>query len=375
MKIIYIAHCRFPSEKAHSLQIAKMCEAFRGQGVELELVVPKKHRQIKETATKFFNLKEKFVVTYLWTIDWFSASTFGFLLSAFIFGWSTFFYLWRQRDFDLIYSIDLDPWSFVGALFLGRPCFFEMHGPKKPTILNRLLFKKAQGVFAINESIKQNLLANFSTLKPEQVLISPNGVDLSLVQISRTVARQKLGLTPDIPIVVYTGSFQTWKGVETIIEAARGLNLVNFYLVGGTEAEALTLSNHQPLPINLHCLGIRPHQEMPWWQAAADVLLVTGTKKDQYSYYHTSPMKLFEYLAAQRAVIASRTPAIKQIVSDQEVFFHEPDSVPGLIETINHVLTHADEVAQKISQSYRRARGYSWEQRAIKILDFINTKI
>lgn len=365
-KIFYIAHCRFPNEKAHSLQIAKMCEAFRKAEVPVELIVPQKRGQIEEDTLVFYNLKRQFKITRLWTVDIVSASALGFFISSFVFGLSAFFYLWSRRDKGVLYSIDLDPLSFVGILFLRRPVFFEMHGPKKRTFLNRFLFRRVSGVLAVNKLVKTDLIVNFPWLK-DKIVVCPNGVDLEEdTEIDKTAARQKLGIPVEARVIVYTGSLQGWKGVETIIEVGRRLPKIDFYFVGG--------SGEVPLG-NFHFMGFRKHQEMPLWHAAADLLLVTGTRKDRYSYHHTSPMKLFEYLAAKRPIVASRTPAIEQVVSDQEVFFHEPDDAADLSKTINQVFAEPETVLQKIELAYRKARQYSWANRTKIILNFINQQL
>lgn len=367
-KIFYIAHCRFPNEKAHGIQIAKMGEAFREAGVEVELVVPRKRVPLFQNPSEFYGLRKTFSFTRLWAIDIMPTSAFGFFISSFVFGLSAFFYLWSRRDKGILYSIDLDPLSFVGLLFLQRPIFFEMHGPKKKTFLNRLLFNRVTGVFAVSESVKTDLLSKFSDLK-NKILVCPNGVDLKEKETDKRQARHKLGLTAGDKIVVYTGSFQGWKGIETIIEAAKRLPEIDFYLVGGLERELVHLASG-PLPPRVHCFGARSYSEMPWWRAAADLLLVTGTRKDQYSYHHTSPMKLFEYLAAKRPIVASRTPAIEQVVSNQEVFFHQPDDAEDLAKTIEDVFAHPEAAVKKVELAYGKARQYSWANRARTILDY-----
>jgi len=368
-KIFYIAHCRWPNEKAHSLQIAKMCEAFRRAGVGVELIVPRKRGAIFENPFGFYGLRETFSLTRLWTVDIVPTAAWGFFISSFVFGWSAFFYLWPKRKEGILYSIDLDPLSFVGLLFLRCSVFFE-----KKTILNRLLFRKMGGAFAVNEAIKTDLVVNFPWLK-DKIIVCPNGVDLEEdTEIDKTVSRQKLEIPVGAKAVVYTGSFQSWKGIETIVEAAKKLPAIDFYLVGGSVQE-LTQLLSGPVPSRVHCLEARPHSEMPWWRAAADLLLVTGTKKDRYSYYHTSPMKLFEYLAARRPIVASRTPAIEQAVSDQEVFFCESDDVEDLAETIEEVFVHPELALKKAELAYGKARQYSWANRVRITLDFINQQL
>ncbi len=367
MNIIYIANARFPNEKAHGIQFAKTCESFSKLGVNLELVLPKRKTKIKEDPFSYYDIKNKFKYKKIWAPNFFPKTSLDFLLSSFIFGINSFFYILRKEN-SIIYSIDLDPVSFFLFSFLKQPYFFEMHGPKKNNFLNRRLFKKIKGIIAINEAVKNDLIKNFPYLK-DKIIICSNGLDLLDLKenCGKEEARKNLGIGFDKKVVVYTGSFQGWKGIETIIEAAKRLKEVLFYFVGGRKKG--------DFPENIYFMGMRNFKEMPLWRAAADVLIVTGTKNDDYSFFYTSPMKLFEYMGARRPIIASRTPAIEQVVSDKEVFFHEADNPQDLANKIKFVFENKEEVNKKIESAYIKAGEYTWENRAKKILKFIKEKI
>lgn len=364
MKIIYIANARFPNERAHGIQIAKTCESLVQAGANLELVVPRK-RNTGEDAFAYYGLKSKFPIKKIGTFEITPYTSFGFLISSFLFGVATFFHLLFQKKEGIIYSIDLDPLSFLGFVFFRTPYFFEMHGPKKNTFLNRFLFKNINGVIAVSESIKNDLIKNFPHLK-DKIIICPNGLDLE-ENYTKAEARKKLGMDLGKKAVVYTGSFQDWKGIETILEAAKKLSDIEFYFVGGEKKGDFSK--------NIHFMGMRNFKEMPLWRAGADVLIVTGTKKDDYSYYYTSPMKLFEYMGAKKPIVASRTPAIEQVVSDKEVFFHEPDNAQGLADKIEYIFKNPEEAGKKSESAYVKAGEYSWDKRTKKILGFINDKL
>lgn len=364
MNIIYIANARFPNEKAHGIQFAKTCESFSNLGVNLELILPKRKTEVKEDPFNYYDIKNKFKYKKIFAPNFFPKTSLGFLLSSFIFGINSFFFILRKKD-SIIYSIDLDPISFFLLPFLGRKIFFEMHGPKKNNFLNRLLFKKIKGIIAINEAVKNDLIKKFPYLK-DKIIVCSNGLDLE-ENYKKEEARKNLGIDLSKKMVVYTGSFQDWKGIETIIEAAKRLEGVLFYFVGGRK--------NGDFPQNIYFMGMRNFKEMSLWRAAADVLIVTGTKKDEYSYFYTSPMKLFEYMGAKRPIIASRTPAIEQVVSDKEVFFHEPDNPQDLANKIKFVFENKEEVNKKIESAYIKAGEYTWENRAKKILKFIGKRI
>jgi len=162
LKIIYVANARFPTGKAHGIQIAKMCEAFTALGAELELVVPERTRHDSSDIKTFYNLKHTFPVKKIWTLAVAPATSFGFRLSSFFFGLSSFLYIFKNRKrIDVLYSVDMDHISYFGialAVFLLKKSgFVEMHAPKKDTFFYRMLFKNVRGVITINEIIKNDL--------------------------------------------------------------------------------------------------------------------------------------------------------------------------------------------------------------------------
>ena len=62
VKIIYIANVRFPTDKAHGLQIAKTCEALSSLGASVILLVPERRNKIKEDSFTFYNVKQNFEI-------------------------------------------------------------------------------------------------------------------------------------------------------------------------------------------------------------------------------------------------------------------------------------------------------------------------
>ena len=163
--------------------------------------------------------------------------------------------------------------------------------------------------------------------------------------------------------------------METIIQAASQLPAIQFYFVGGREADLRRLGLRDKITANVHFAGKLDFTEMPLWHTAADVLLVTGTKNDDYSYHYTSPMKLFEYMAAKRPIVASRTPAIAQVVLDNEVFFHQPDNPHNLEMVIASVFNQPDQARRRAEQAYHKAEELSWDKRAERVLAFIRQRL
>jgi len=378
-KIYYIANARMPTEKAHGIQLAKMCEAFLEQGIDLTLVIPR--RKTSDASLKeFYGLRREIPLVTLPVIDLYVHGRPGFFIGSLSYAIGYFFFIaWKRLAGEkiIVYMTDIDQFSFFLIPFLGVPYFCEIHDAKKKSVVFSLLFGCASGIITINTIIKNELSQMFGIVK-DHIIVHPNGIDMRMFASlpSRAEARSCLHIPTDKRIVLYVGRFYEWKGLEAVIAASRMIREdVLFYLVGGDTQELVAATGIHDIPDIINCIGNRPFSAIPLWLCAADVLLVLGTKKNKYSYLHTSPMKFFEYMASKRPMIASATPANKEIVSDQDVLFYEPDNARDLAEKIMYAFDHGAEMRQKAEYAFSRADGFSWERRAYDIIQFIETRI
>jgi len=375
MKIYYIANFRMPTEKAHGIQIAKMCEAFIEEGVDLTLVVPNR-RNNKKSLKDYYNLRVEVNAKYLPVIDLYIYGRLGYLISTFTFSLSYIFFLLKKKicgEKFIIYTVDADNYSLssIGLILLNVPIFSEMHTSKLRSIPQSILFKKIYGIIAINKIIVEELKSNFPKSKVKYIVES-NGVDLSDFgeKFNKEESREKLGIPQNIPIVLYSGRFFEWKGLEILAKSAKETPSIRWQSVGGAKEDFSRLVK-EPLSDNIFFAGNRPFSEMPLWISASDILIVLGTKRDIQSYRYTSPMKLFEYLAGGRIIVASKTPAILEIVNDKEVLFYEPDNSEDLVRVINLALEQKDKLKSLIEESKKHAVKVSWGARAGRIIEFI----
>jgi len=177
----------------------------------------------------------------------------------------------------------------------------------------------------------------------------------------------------DKKIIVYTGHLYRWKGVDTLVETGAFLNEDTLvYLVGGTEKDIERVKNLKSRGENIIIVGNRSHSEMPYWQKASDVFALPNTAKEDISKYYTSPMKLFEYMASKRPIVASNIPSITEILNDTNSILVEPDDPKSLAEGIKKALEDF-ELSHNISEkAFEDVQQHSWEKRAKKILDFID---
>src|SRR3989344_3609374 len=125
--LYYIANARMPSEKAHGIQIAKMCEAFIEAGVDLTLILPTR-RGSREPLKSYYGLRVEVATVRLWALDWYNGGRLGYAISSVSFMLSYTLFLWRKKrrkkregKHFVLYTVDNDNYSSSLLPFLRLP--------------------------------------------------------------------------------------------------------------------------------------------------------------------------------------------------------------------------------------------------------------
>lgn len=374
MRVYYIANFRMPSEKAHGIQVAKMCEAFIEAGADLTLIVPRRKTDTR-SLREFYGLRVDVPKQVLFAFDWYTKGRVLYYISSFSFMVSSFFFLWgkRHENGSVIYTIDADNWSYTHLPLISLPCFSEMHGSKPRTLVNKFFFRNFSGAIAINRLIKESLHNRFG-IASRRITVEHDAVDIThFVPISRALARERLGLPHDQKLILYVGRILAWKGIDILPDTARAVgDAVNLGIVGGTREQFEKITAIADIPDNIIFYGGKDFAEIPVWIAAADAVLMTGTARHETSYRWTSPMKAFEYMACGAAIIAADTPAVREIVSESNAYLYKPDDADSLAREIRNVLENPQEAKRRGEAALEASKSCSWRDRAERVLQFMS---
>ncbi len=376
LKIFYVANARIPTEKAHGIQIMKMCEAFAKAGTEVTLILPRRRNPIKGDPFSYYGVKPIFKIKKLPALDMlFINIPFTFILTTIVFSISVFFYLLFKKKDYIVYTRGEIILSL--AKFISSRLFWETHIKPSNINLYKKAIKKIRGLIVITKYYKDLLVEEFN-IPSDKISYSPDGVDLRIfdIDISKYEARKELGLPTDKKIIVYTGSLLKWKGVGSLVESAHFLDDDNLiYIVGDLKKDKEYYSPPNDLSYNVNFVGLKPYGEIPLWLKASDTLVLTGTNKNDMSKYYTSPLKLFEYMASGRPIIAPNISSFLDVLSDENSFLVEPDDSEKLADKIKLALENQEKADLIAKRAYSDSKDYTWDKRAENIIQFIKMNI
>ena len=372
-----------------------MCEAFAKTGFDVTLIRPFYFDRPDKDIYSFYGVEPVFRMMTLPTLLSLSKpardeSLFGKLKIPFIGGLTMlaatdFFILsrllrGRLRQPTVVYSRNVN----AAVVFMNRKkvllrrspitIYFEAHSlSQQPESFFRKALMQSDGLVSITHALKNELQTRYG-LDDQKIIVCPDGVqDARLAQppLSRPKARAVLHLDEDDKkLICYTGQLLPGKGAEVLLQAAHYFDEnVLFYIVGGTPKQIDPLRRFASA--NVRFVGfVEPHR-VPLYQSAADILVLPNTPHGDISSY-TSPLKLFEYMAAARPIVASDQPVLMEILRDGEnaVLFRSGDP-SSLADGIRKVLADERLAARMTTQARKQVEGYSWLNRARRIDEFM----
>lgn len=173
--------------------------------------------------------------------------------------------------------------------------------------------------------------------------------------------RSELGFDDDTIVVSYTGSFADYQGINTLAKSIPAVLYehpdVAFVLVGGTEAEIAGVARVIP-PNVFDRVKLIPRQDrkfIPSYIDAADILLSTREEGGNL------PLKVYEYLAAGKPIVASDTIAHRSVLSGDIALLFK-SGAEGLSRAIGELVRNPEEARRLADNAARYAReNLSWE--------------
>jgi glycosyltransferase involved in cell wall biosynthesis len=385
VRILYFADIRFPLERANGIQSMETCHALASRGHDVHMIVRPDSRIPARDPFVFYGSMalERLRIERVPSPTHTPSRRLAYL--AFATGRVV------RRCADAVLTRDLG----VASVLLRVPrrlrprLVYESHGYSpdvaaampdllasarraSPAKLRRLerrearVWSTADGYVTITRALADDLRDRFGD-RPRSAVI-PDGVRLRSPRQWTTPCLEPRST----PVVAYAGHLYPWKGVDVLLHALARVPHVRGMIIGGHEPE-LDLARLTHLAAQLAISDrvtftgfVAPH-DVPRLLAATSILVLPNPAS-AISTRFTSPLKLFEYMAAGRPIVASDLPAVREVLQhEMNALLVEPGNAAAIAAAIQRLIADAALSARLARAAFDAAEQYSWEKRAERL--------
>ena len=300
---------------------------------------------------------------------------------------------WVRRDLSGDYDLAYERYAAfqsLGQAFQKRnipwvletnaPLFYESKIERSTIKLNELArrveleaYRKCDWLVCVSETLK-SILIQEASIPASKVIVVPNGVDtLFFRPESYTPRRLFDGFT-----VGYIGTLIDWQGLDLLLEVTRELAdtgiVIHLTFVGDGLARQDLQETASRLQLNdqVRFVGYVARDQVPHYVAGFDCGF-SGQLRLKIGEMYLSPLKLYEYMAMAKPVVASRfDDAVRAIVDNESGFLFTAGNKPALRDALMRALdayNSVDMLAQ-IGMSARKSviAYHSWDARVAHLL-------
>jgi glycosyltransferase involved in cell wall biosynthesis len=375
MRITYLFDRPLPATETDSEQAVQTIAALARQGARVRLVLPTRTGKPPDADA----IRAYYCVQGDFEVEGVAQATLALAEPRKI--WHALFARARARGADVLYTRNF-PTLFAAALAdqpyayeTYRP-WFDQFRPLAPAF--RAALSRPHALGAILHSAYARGRYEAIGVAPERLAVVHNGYDPALMKRApaRADARRELGLPEDRPIVAYTGHVNATKGIETIVRMAEQTPRALFLLVGHDGKGGL-IERLARRVANVQLVAWQPFHRVATYLKAADVLLLPPSDRGLALIGNTVlPMKLFLYLAAERPILAPKTPDLVELLRDGEnARLVAPGDVAGAVRALSALLDDAALARMLARGAAETARDLTWDARAAKILRFLASRL
>ena len=235
---------------------------------------------------------------------------------------------------------------------------------------DKIAFRRASLIIVVSPHLKRRIESY--GIRPDKVIVLPNAVaaeDHAVLHGGRPV-REKLGLAGDIVLIGFIGWFVEWHRLDVFLKVFarihKQLPNTRLALVGEGKLKEELQAQAAALHIENAVLFVNavPHHEVPEHIAAFDIAVVP------HSNDYRSPIKLFEYMAEAKAVVAPRTEPIEMVIQqNKNGLLFEPLSEDQFASGLERLARNANERARLGAEARQNVlKRHTWNSNAEQIL-------
>lgn len=380
MRIAYCTNVRLPSERAHGHQVAAVCDALADLGHAVTIFAPFRRNPVQDDYWTYYGAKRDVQLTYLGRFDPIDRVFFPGVIAL----WTLNALLRRALrrafaagSFDLLYT--RSPALLPALLKAGIPTALELH--RLPRLGRRALVRRCNRcriVACLTTPMRDELVS--WGVDPLRVIIAGDAVDPAFLRElpSREEAVKKWQIPSGVTVIGYAGQLRSMglsKGIEVLLQAVeilanRGFP-VHALIAGGPETVRGEFERGLSQAIRSHVTfaGTLPHRDIPFIFASADVLAYPAPASDHPFYRRdTSPLKLFEYMAAGKPIVSADLPPVRDILDEHSALLVSPGDADAFAGAIERVIREPHEARKRADKARALVTQHSWQERMRRII-------
>jgi glycosyltransferase involved in cell wall biosynthesis len=368
MKIVYLSGSVIPSRTANSIQVMKMCQALAQLGHSVRLIA-RWPRQSVPDDWQHYGVRPDFEIVK-------TRRPHFRLLGRLLYPFSAAALALDGGHPDLLYARHLP--SLLLAARPGMRLVFEAHmapsGPQRALL--SILFRRRgfDALVVISEALKQEFRRLCPSLAESRILVAPDAADTSRGFDTGTAHSEDDASTSSLRIG-FIGHLYPGKGMEMVAALAARLPDLHFHVVGGTrqDVELWQAKTRELRNLTLH--GFVAPAQTDSYRQEMDVLLAPYQRRVEHSGGRQnisdwmSPLKIFEYMAAAKPIVASDLPAIREVLTHEDTaLLVDPEDLDEWVAALKRLESPRlrEQLAKRAHETFESR--YTWKQRARSVL-------
>lgn len=220
----------------------------------------------------------------------------------------------------------------------------------------------ADKIFVLNQGLKDYVGEMGGNLS--RVYVLPSGVDLDKfnLQIDGSIIRNKYGIKKNDTLLFFMGWIYEFSGMKEVAKSLANFesDSIKLMIVGDGDLynTLYKMSTEGNLRNKLILTGKVPFEQIPSYIAAADICLLPAYKNE--IMMNIVPIKLYEYMAMGKPIIATNLPGIKKEFGDSNGILYTEGSEHVLNKVRN--LVNTDLVKSEGNRSFKFIQNYDWKK-------------
>ena len=374
LRILY--HHRVVSRDGQSVHVDDMIAALRREGHTVSIAAPAvlSSQDLGAEAPRWITALKALLPASLY-----EAMELGYNIPAF----ARLYRAWRQCRPDVIYeryNLNLIAGVLVAKL-TRTPLLLEVNAPLAQerarfgglglaAVARRLeswIWRQADRVMPVSDVLVAHMIE--AGVDPARITVIPNAIDTDVYDGAQAdAAKRALGLSGKI-VLGFSGFMREWHGLDALMDVLSQPNLppeLHVLLVGDGPARAGMERQAAALGIadRMTFTGVVPREKIAPYIAAFDVAL------QPRSVGYASPLKLFEYMAAGKAIVAPDQPNIRELlVAEESALLFDPNEDGAMLAALLR-LVQDGRLRRHLGQGARRqidVRGFTWADNARRV--------